>query len=157
MPRPAAAKDWCFTLNNPKPHHEKKIRRLDYSYLVFQVEIGAEGTPHIQGFIQFQEKKRLSAIKKLVSKRVHWEKRRGTPQEASHYCKKPVDDCDCKHCNGLERFDVFFEDGIMSQQGERTELQVVADTIVEHGLANAIQRFPVMYIKFNRGTFFFCA
>lgn len=116
-PQPAPAKDWCFTINNPKAKHWDKLWALDYQYLVFQVEVGAEGTPHIQGFVQLRDKVRLTGLKKLLPK-AHLEKRKGTPEEAAHYCKKPVPNCSCIHCCpgglALERFDDYHEAGSMS-------------------------------------------
>ncbi len=150
MPQPSPAKDWCFTINNPSDGHWEKLFQWDYKYLVFQLELGESGTPHMQGFIQFQEKIRLTGLKKLC-KHAHWEKRKGTVEEAVHYCKKPVPDCECKHCAGLQRFDAFHEDGECSFSGERTELSQVADAIKAKGITHAVDRFPHLYIKFHSG------
>ncbi len=114
-PRPAPAKDWCFTINNPRRRDWNKVWAMPYKYLTFQPELGEEGTPHLQGFVQFEEKLRLTALKKF-HKKAHWEKRRGTPYECAHYCQKPVKDCACQHCENLERFDNFLEDGIMTAE-----------------------------------------
>ncbi len=150
MPRDAPARDWCFTLNNPEAKHFQRLLELEYHYIVFQVEIGEEGTPHYQGFVQLQEKQNLTALKKLISNKVHWEKRRGTPYEASHYCMKPVENCKCKHCDGLERFDQFFEDGAIRAENQY-KTHEVARTIKEQGLTRAIERFPEAYLTMNRG------
>ncbi len=147
--QPSPAKDWCFTINNPRKKDWNKIWQLPYQYLAFQVELGAEGTPHFQGFVQLQEKLRLSAVKKYHRK-AHWEKRRGTPYEASHYCMKPVEGCKCKHCDGLERFDESFEDGYMTAELHAT-MNAAAKYIMEFGLQKAIERFPSVYLMHPRG------
>lgn len=81
----------------------------------------------------------------------HWAKRRGTPSEASHYCKKPVDDCHCKHCDGLLRFDNYFEDGNMSTGSAIERLSEVARVIEAKGLTHAIDRFPEVYAQYRLG------
>ena len=53
----------------------------DVKYLVYQHEIGENGTHHLQGFVRFVKKKRLTQLKKL-EKTIHWEQRRGTEEEA---------------------------------------------------------------------------
>ncbi len=150
MPQDSRANDWCFTLNNPLPKHVDKVWDMDYKYLVWQIEVGESGTPHIQGFVQFHDKQRLTALKKLISNKVHWEKRRGTPYEASHYCKKPVDGCECEHCDGLERFDHVNEDGNISAQSQ-VRVHEVAEVIKTQGLEKAIERFPDIYMGMSRG------
>lgn len=49
----SAAKNWCFTINNPTDFEKEclKVLHLDASvqYIIWQVEEGEEGTPHVQG------------------------------------------------------------------------------------------------------------
>ena len=145
------AKDWCFTLNNPRSKDITKLQSLEYGYLVYQLEIGEQGTPHIQGFVQMREKQRLASLHRLV-KRARFAKRKGTPYEASHYCKKPVPDCECKHCKDLEAFDNVepFEDGFLSVETQY-KLYEIAKVIKEHGLQRCIDRFPDSYITLHNG------
>lgn len=165
MPQPSPARDFCFTINFPEDYHIQALQAMDYRYLVYQVEVGEEGTPHIQGFIQFMEKHRFTAIHKMVEEYFPeleddeedhrhtgwWTKRRGTPYEASHYCKKPVPDCECPHCKDLERFDNYFEDGSMSVGSAVERYAEVARVIKAKGLNHAIERFPDVYLQIPRG------
>lgn len=86
------SKYWCFTLNNWTEEEADKIealREIDgISYIVAGYEIGAEGTPHIQGYVEFEKKKRMTAVKKILSDRCHMEMRRRPADRASNYCKK---------------------------------------------------------------------
>jgi len=57
------------------------------SYHIFELEITEDGILHYQGYIEFKNQIRLSAIKK-ISKDIHVEPRRGTALEARDYCDK---------------------------------------------------------------------
>lgn len=88
VPRPAPALDWCFTLNNPDenmPAFSLKVSSWKVEYCVFQQE--SAGTTHFQGFVIFKKKQRFTAVVKLL-KKAHWEKRKGTREEARDYCMK---------------------------------------------------------------------
>ena len=87
--RPAAAKDWCFTLNNPEVRMEEGLKRLLVTHCAFGSMGESKKTrmPHLQGFVQLKIKSRMETVKaKLSIGRAHLEKRRGTPQEARDYC-----------------------------------------------------------------------
>jgi len=74
-----------FTINNPK-----KTNPLEWTgvrFLVYQKEKGDKGTLHLQGYVQFECEKALSACKK-VDPTAHWEVRMGTHEEAVAYCTK---------------------------------------------------------------------
>lgn len=81
------AKHWCYTLNNPTPECLAPLESSASSYHIAAHEVGESGTPHIQGYIVFSAQTRLSALKKLLPT-AHWEVSRGSPQQASDYCKK---------------------------------------------------------------------
>lgn len=88
------AKYWCLTLNNPTLVEGQVWIDLGRSgnplvrYFVFQEEEGDAGTVHYQGYVQFLTRKRMTAVKRLFGVRVHCERSRGTPEQASGYCKK---------------------------------------------------------------------
>lgn len=68
-PQESAAKHWCFTWNNP-PGDDNMVydivKEWPTTYLVFQSEVGEEtGTPHIQGYVEFEKPLRWTQIKKL--------------------------------------------------------------------------------------------
>ena len=83
------AKLWCFVLNNYT--EEEQFQCSDtFEYqctkAVFSHEVGASGTPHLQGFCRFKKKIRPSSLQ--LSKRIHWEKVKGSVQENYDYCVK---------------------------------------------------------------------
>ncbi len=58
-------------------------------YLVLQEEVGDNGTPHLQGYVEFSIGKRMSAVKTLFAcETMHLERRRGRQEQAIAYCKK---------------------------------------------------------------------
>jgi len=75
------ATHWGMTINNPSdsdialltqyPDHIRKI--------VYQHEVGAEGTPHIQAYVKLQKQQRMSFMKKL------WTTGHFTPLTNSEY------------------------------------------------------------------------
>lgn len=81
-----AAKHWCFTINNPTVEDNPRVFR-DCSYVVWQLEQGENGTPHIQGYLALNAKKRISFLSSL-SARAHWTLCRGSPQQNKDYCTK---------------------------------------------------------------------
>lgn len=80
---------WCFTFNN---YTDNDITILNSSFssncskFIFENEIGEEGTPHLQGYIAFEKKRRPSELK--LSKSIHWEKVKGTENDNILYCSK---------------------------------------------------------------------
>jgi len=63
------AKHWNFTLNN------RTIDNIvpEFHKYVFGNEIGASGTPHIQGYVELKRKMRFQQVKALIPE-AHWEK-----------------------------------------------------------------------------------
>jgi len=52
---------------------------------VFGKEVGENGTPHLQGYVQLKKKMRMAQVKKFISSRAHLEVSRGSPEQASRY------------------------------------------------------------------------
>ncbi len=86
------AKYWVFTLNNHTQEDIEIFKNIDSSKvprLVFQEEIGKNGTPHLQGALMFKSKGRPFTL--LPHRRTHWEKKikQSTPKQMFNYaCKK---------------------------------------------------------------------
>lgn len=89
--RAERARAWCYTLNNYQPSEVEKLKAIDCKYHVFGYEVGEScGTPHLQGFIQYRQARTMTAVKRDMP-RAHLERARGTPVEATNYCKKDGD------------------------------------------------------------------
>lgn len=129
-------RNWVFTINNFSNVEEEACQKLECSYIVVGTEVGASGTPHLQGYVEFANAKTMTAVKKLLGGRAHLEPRKGTPLQASDYCKK----------DGM-----FTERGNLSQQGKRSDLHEVADLVRERGIEGVIDEVPHMFIKYAKG------
>lgn len=140
-----AARAWCFTFNNHwarEPIDPSCWPNLRYA--VYQEEIGENGTPHLQGYCEFNTPKRLSALKEILPE-AHWERRRGTRDQARAYCMK-----DDTRIEGTDYQEIGDWSG--GGQGARTELaqisQMVLDGATEEEIALA---HPGSYMRYYRG------
>lgn len=92
------SKYWCFTLNNWLEEEYNNILEILLTKKMCWIigkEIGENGTPHLQGYIESKIKIRPSEC--FNNKRIHWEKRKGSRDDNIKYCSK-----DGKYeCNGL--------------------------------------------------------
>ncbi len=85
------SRNWLLTHNNPAMDCSEYLERihghLKAVYTVGQLEVGEEGTPHIQFFMNFKEPVRASVFKKY-DKTIHFEKVSRTESTAADYCMK---------------------------------------------------------------------
>jgi len=81
------SRGWCFTLNNYTQAEYIQLQEIDCRYIILGKEIGATGTPHIQGYVYFDNAKSRRTVSRLCT-RAHLEPRYGSNQQATDYCKK---------------------------------------------------------------------
>lgn len=94
MSRDGASKQWCFTINNYTDAEYVGLREravAQSTYCIVGKERGEEGTPHLQGYIILNCRKRLAGVKAIISERAHFEKAKGSPQANYDYCSKEGD------------------------------------------------------------------
>lgn len=83
---------WCYTLNNYGEEQWAHFQNIPAQYHVFGREVGTAGTPHLQGYIEFEKPIRLNAVKVLMgTDAVHLELRKAKAYQAADYCKKDGD------------------------------------------------------------------
>lgn len=84
--------DICITWNNPDLGIDDAvkhlIRKVNPSYVVLQEEVGEQGTPHLQGYLQFIRARTFANLKKQLGAKIHFEQRMApTAEAAAAYCK----------------------------------------------------------------------
>jgi len=80
-------KGWCVTVNNPTEADKKAFAEIGAKYWIYGEEVGEEGTPHLQGYIWFQNQRTFRSVTKKLP-RAHIEKAKGSPQQNITYCSK---------------------------------------------------------------------
>jgi len=106
---------YMFTINNPTEEDTPLL--WETKYIIYQKERGQEGTVHLQGYVIFKKAMRISALKK-INARAHWEKRRGTHEQAKAYCSKED-----------TRIEGPFAQGEEPAQGKRSDLLEIKEKL----------------------------
>ena len=88
-PQISPSKRWQFVLNNyTKEEVSSIVPILERESKIFVVgdEVGENGTPHLQVYIEFNKKVRPMSL--FENNRIHWEKCRGNRDSNIAYCSK---------------------------------------------------------------------
>jgi len=153
----ARAKHWCFTVNNFTDDDYSKFIHLDsdstpilppaFEYVIVGKEVGESGTPHLQGFVAFADRKRLAGCRTICA-RAHWSVSRSVPASIE-YCRKDGDYVEVGHkpppTSQGKRVDL---DALKeSIQGGVVDMQVLRE---EHSMVCAqYPRFVEAYLRDN--------
>lgn len=130
----AESKTWVFTINNYTEAMINNLKAWDVTRLVVSKEVGASGTPHLQGAVTFTRKYRFAALKKLMP--------------TAHIQKAVASDC----FNYVAKMDselVINTDN--RSQGKRNDLKDAIETMRTGGLRAVAQGHASSYVKFHRG------
>jgi len=137
---------WCITLNNITEEEQSTWEELydvqdDVSFLVFQIEKGESGTPHLQGYVQFSKRMRLTQLKKLFGPRPHLERAKGDANSNIIYCTKSEG-----------RLDGPFRYGTPSTQGKRNDIHSFVEDMRSSVLSEAqiLEQHPTILAKYPR-------
>lgn len=147
----------CWTLNNYTPEDVATIKTWTCKYIVFGFEKGEQNTPHLQGYVEWKTPKKGSTCMNLLNKRIHWECRHGTAEEAAKYCMKgeqPKDEWKAQQWNGPHwgLNAVTFEAGTMSAPGKRTDLDTIGhEVLAGKPIKEIAAENPGLFIKYHKG------
>lgn len=144
----AQARAWCFTLNNPAYTHDLPIHPLE-RFVVWQLEMGEEGTCHLQGYIELTRQCRLAAMVAWLPGS-HMETRRGTAQQATEYCEKEDSRVD-PELVGVDTGPWRRGDPSRGGSGKRNDLADAIATMKTDGMEAVAREHPAVYVRNFRG------
>jgi len=89
----SASKRWCFTYNNYCATDLTNFNEFlgkNCSIVFYSKEVGESGTPHLQGYVEFNKRIRPKTLfkKTIWECMLHWSKAKGSMIENYHYCSK---------------------------------------------------------------------
>lgn len=85
---------FCFTLNNYSDGEYAQILQACHEstkYWIIGKEVGASGTPHVQGYFSLRRRRNIKYVRNLFGSRIHFEIARGTARQNRVYCSKDGD------------------------------------------------------------------
>lgn len=90
--RSTRSRGWCFTINNFSEQDKENVSKLisEAKYGIAETEHcgEGEGTPHIQGYLYYENAQTFNRIKILLGNRTHIEPAKGSPSQNYDYCSK---------------------------------------------------------------------
>lgn len=136
-------KQYVFTWNNYTALTLQQLRDIppaSYHYLVYGQEIApTSGTPHLQGYVSFVERKRIAWVRNLFQG-AHVELARGTPEQCRNYSIKDGD------------FTEFGDFSSIPFQGKRTDIDEFREWLVEQteypSNAHIAINFTSLYVRY---------
>lgn len=144
MPSNNRARAYCWTVNNPSEDEVLVPQSWDpnsYKYLVYQLEEGAEGTRHLQGYTAFNTQVVFDTFCSWFPRRPHVEKAKGTAQQNREYCTKEQG-----------RIDGPWEFGVMPEQGKRNDiLAMKADLDSGATLREISDDYTGLFLRYYKG------
>lgn len=84
------SRSFVFTLNNYNGADVESLSNFSCRYIIFGREIGESGTPHLQGYVVFDNPRSFNSIKSLLP-RAHIEIAKGDADSNYEYCSKQGD------------------------------------------------------------------
>jgi len=92
---PSGNRAWCFTLNNPSDDAKAFLQAVPDApwphlvQFVCQLEVGASGTPHFQGYCRFNKQRSFGVLQTTLPHGAHIEVAQGSVWQNYVYCTKP--------------------------------------------------------------------
>lgn len=81
-------RSYVFTINNYSHEDVDHILDMEAKYFCFGYEEGQQGTPHIQGYVQFENPIAFKGAKRRIGHRAHVEIAKGNFEQNIEYCSK---------------------------------------------------------------------
>lgn len=104
---------FVFTINNWTEEDIDAVKALQCDYCIAGAEIGANGTPHLQGFVYFKNPRSFKSVSKQLP-RAYIAIAKGNAKQNYEYCSKQS---------------IVYETGELPKQGKRNDLQGIVKLI----------------------------
>lgn len=132
------AQRWVFTLNNyTQDDIEELIPDEEIRYVQYGKEVGKQGTPHLQGYVELFKPRTMAFLKRHWGSHIHWEKAKGTREQCELYNTK----------EDKEPFKL----GTPLKQGKRTDLNGIYQVYEDGGNLDDIISLRPNYQGFRLG------
>ncbi len=141
-------RNFVFTLNNPTKDEKFFWRSLErisdfrkehhVRYVIFQTEMSATGTEHLQGYVELDCKYTATRCVREFGRRVYFANRRGTQAQAIAYAKKE----DTRVVDGMAG-----EGGEAKKLGKDTLAVVAAALKLGGRLKELLDDYPVSFMS----------
>lgn len=130
---------WCFTINNPLESDRLEVTRLypKCNYVVIGNEIGKEGTPHLQGYVQYDPGVRFNWLREQLP-RAHIERARGSPTQNRTYCIKD------------EKFTELGQIKLRNRSGRRTDLGEIKKLLDINDMSTVRNEYFGQWIRYHK-------
>ena len=158
------SKSWVFTINNPDSqwiaqqtaaslaapstdvcatgnHLSQLVIGGKATFVTWQLELSASGTYHYQGYVEFDQRKRLAGVVKVLGQ-AHCEIRKGTQRQAIEYANKAETRIGGPWTYG---------EAAVSTQGKRSDLEAACELAATDGIRAVREQHPTSYVKYYKG------
>lgn len=142
--RRARDRGFCFTINNYDPIELEALHDLRDGVpnngiicIVYQCEVGEQGTPHVQGYLYFRNARSIRAAQILVGARSSLRKANGGRRANLAYCTKEEG-----------RIEGPWQAGDFPTIGERSDLKTC---LASATYQEAVADFPEVVARYPRG------
>jgi len=142
-----SGRDWCCTLHNPRAGWQEILEKDEqFKYFVGQTEIGEETKKeHVQAYVEFKNAVRMTKLQVIFGMENHFEKRKGTREQAREYCMK-------KESRAPEAEPYEIGEWVPSKgQGKRSDLAAACEMVKNEGIGSMIEAVPEVFVKYHSG------
>jgi len=145
---------YCFTWNNPTMEGDELVSLMDgkddIELAVFQKEVGANGVPHFQGYMETKKRMYTTGVQSMMAPvKMSLLHCKGTKQQNHVYCTKEESRTEGPWYVKSSADDYTRKNG---KQGQRTDLDDYAKLILDEGgiTEKVIEEMPGHVVRFGK-------
>ena len=140
---------WCWTLNNPGDWRPSLETLPQIEYAIYQLEQGAAGTQHLQGYLRLRTRRQGNSVKLMLGHpSIHLEVARGSEEHNRDYCSK--DDTRVGNRSTVVEYGTY--DAKAGKQGNRTDLELATEALDQNvPMQDVARAHASTFVKYHRG------